>query len=100
MHYLLIYELSPDYLARRGEFRAAHLTLAWQAADRGELALAGAVGEPVEGAILLFSADSEAVPMAFARTDPYVRNGLVKSWRVAAWHTVAGPQASNPIYPG
>ena len=58
MHYLLIYELAPDYLARRPQFRTAHLTLAWQAAERGDLLLAGAVGDPLEGAILLFSAES------------------------------------------
>ena len=39
MHYLLFYDVAPDYLARRGEFRAAHLALAWAAADRGELVL-------------------------------------------------------------
>jgi uncharacterized protein len=30
MHYLLIYELAPDYLERRGAFRNDHLKLAWQ----------------------------------------------------------------------
>ncbi len=33
MHYLLIYDLAPDYLARRPEFRAEHLTLAWKLVD-------------------------------------------------------------------
>lgn len=31
MHYLLSYELAPDYLARRGELRSVHLQLAWAA---------------------------------------------------------------------
>ena len=35
MHYLLFYETAPDYLARRPQFRAAHLALAWQAHERG-----------------------------------------------------------------
>jgi uncharacterized protein YciI len=97
MHYLLIYEVAPDYLERRARFRPAHLALAWQAAERGELVLGGAVGDPVEGSILLFSADSADVPTAFAKSDPYVVNGLVTRWRVAPWLTVAGHQASNPI---
>ncbi len=42
MHYLLIYDYVPDVLTRRGQFRAAHLALAWQAVDRGELLLGGA----------------------------------------------------------
>ena len=39
MHYLLIYELAPEYLAKRTEFRGAHLKLAWEASERGELAV-------------------------------------------------------------
>ena len=97
MHYLLIYEVAPDYLARRPQFRGAHLTHAWEAVERGELLLAGAVGDPVEGSILLFSTDSAAIPEGFAKADPYVLNGLVTRWRVAPWNTVAGHQAANPI---
>ena len=97
MHYLLIYEVAPDYLARRPQFRGAHLKHAWDAVERGELLLGGAVGDPVEGSILLFSTDSAAAPEAFAKADPYVLNGLVTRWRVAPWNTVAGHQATNPI---
>jgi uncharacterized protein YciI len=48
MHFLLIYDTAPDYLQRRAEFRSAHLALAWQAAQRGELLLGGAVGEAAD----------------------------------------------------
>lgn len=99
MHYLLIYETAPDYLARRGTYRAAHLALAWAAVERGELVLAGAVGEPAESALLLFHAPSADVPTAFAEHDPYVRNGLVTRWSVKPWVTVVGPQADNPVRP-
>jgi uncharacterized protein YciI len=100
MHYLLIYEVSPDYLARRPQYRAVHLKLAWQAAERGELLLGGAVGDPIEGSILLFSADSPAVAEAFARADPYVHNGLVTRWSVKPWRTVVGDLAADPTRPG
>jgi hypothetical protein len=100
MHYLLIYEVASDYLARRAQYRAAHLALAWQAVERGELLLAGAVGDPVEGSILLFSAQSPAIPTAFAQADPYVLNGMVTRWRVAPWNTVVGHEASNPVHVG
>lgn len=99
MHYLLFYEVAPDYLARRGDFRDAHLAKAWTSHDRGELVLGGALGEPVDGAALLFKADSPGVVEEFARTDPYVVNGLVTSWRVRPWATVAGSTAANPIHP-
>jgi len=58
MHDLLFYETAADYLERRGEFRAEHLALAWQAVDRGEMILAGALADPVDGAVLLFQGDS------------------------------------------
>jgi uncharacterized protein YciI len=97
MHYLLIYDTALDYLARRGEFRAAHLGLAWQSVERGELVLGGAVGDPVESALLLFRCDSPDIPAAFAKADPYVIHGLVRQWWVKPWNTVVGPEASNPI---
>jgi hypothetical protein len=96
-HYLLTYYLAPDYLERRGGFRDEHLALAWRNADQGSLILAGAVGDPVESALLLFTdADSAA---AFARADPYVANGLVRDWRVTPWTTVVGKDASTPVRP-
>ena len=97
MHYLLIYEIAPDYMARRAEFRGAHLKLASQAAERGELILGGAVGDPVESSLLLFKCDSPGIPAAFAKTDPYVLNGIVVRWKVSPWNTVVGPDCSNPI---
>jgi hypothetical protein len=100
MHYLLIYELVDDYVTRRAEFREAHLQRVWAAADRGELVLGGALANPTDRAILLFSANSPATAESFAQTDPYVVNGLVKRWYVREWTTVAGDDAANPIRPG
>ncbi len=100
MHYLLIYDIAADYLTRRAEFRAAHLEVAWQAAERGELLLGGAVGEPPNAATLLFNCDSPAIPEAFAQADPYVVNGLVTEWRVEPWSTVVGHEAANPMRAG
>lgn len=99
MHYLLMYELAPDYLERRGEFRTEHLKLGWEAQQRGELVLAGALAEPADGAVLLFSGDSPEAAERFARADPYVAQGLVTSWRVRQWTTVIGEDAVNPVRP-
>ncbi len=97
MHHLLIYEVAPDYMIRRAEFRDAHLQLAWQAAERGDLILGGALGDPVESSLLLFSCDSPEIPAAFARVDPYVLNGVVLRWSVKPWNTVVGATCSNPV---
>lgn len=97
MHYLLIYEIAPDYMTRRADFRNAHLERAWQAAERGELILGGAVGDPVESSLLLFKCDSPGIPAAFAQQDPYVLNGVVVRWSVRPWNTVVGQDCWNPI---
>jgi uncharacterized protein YciI len=97
MHYLLTYEIAPDYMTRRAEFRGAHLKVAKQAVDRGELILGGAVGDPVESSLLLFKCDSPEIPEAFAQMDPYVLNGIVMRWKVSPWNTVVGPDCSNPV---
>lgn len=94
-HYLLIYDLAPDYLERRPDFRAEHLAFAWRSADEGSLVLGGPVGDPVEFALLLFNDADKAA--AFAGEDPYVLNGLVRSWRVAPWITVVGETAATPV---
>ena len=99
MHFLLSYQTSPDYLQRRAQFRDQHLALAWDAVERGELVLGGAVGDPVEGALLLFQGDSPAAAEAFAKADPYVLNGLVAGWKVLPWATVVGTQAAAPVLP-
>lgn len=99
MHYLLFYDVVPDYAERRGEFRAVHLKHAWDAYARGELVQAGALANPPDGAVLFFQGDSPAVAERFARDDPYVKNGLVVSWRVREWTTVVGEDAATPVRP-
>ena len=97
MHFLLFYEAAPDYEERRKPFRAAHLQHGRAAVERGELVLAGALANPIDGAVLLFRGDSPAAAEEFAKTDPYVVNGLVKKWYVREWTTVVGPDASVRI---
>lgn len=97
MHYLLIYEVVDDYVTRRVPLRAEHLALAREAKARGELVLAGALANPVDGAVLLFQGDSPAAAQRFAESDPYVKNGLVKSWRVREWSTVVGDAAQVKV---
>ena len=90
-YYALFYrELVPDYVARRGLYRDAHLGLAREAHARGELLLGGALAEPVDGALLIFRcADAKPVE-EFVRKDPYVLNGLVTRWEIRAWNVVVG----------
>lgn len=100
VHYLLTYELAPDYLERRGAFRDEHLRRAWESQHGGELVLAGALDDPADSAVLLFNCHSAEPVLLFAATDPYVINGLVKSFQVRKWNTVVGDLAGNPVRPG
>lgn len=90
MHYILFYDVVEDFVAQREPFRAAHLEQARRAHQRGELVLAGALADPVDGAVLVFHGSSPDVAESFAQSDPYVNNGLVTRWRVRKWTTVIG----------
>ena len=90
MYLALQYDLVDDYLDRRPEFRDEHLGLARAAHERGDLALAGAFNNPPDHALLVWSTDDRSVVEAFAEADPYVRNGLVRSWTVREWNVVIG----------
>lgn len=96
-HFLLFYDVTPDYLERRAAFRSEHLGLARAAVERGELVLGGAMNDPVDGTLLLFKGETREVAEQFARVDPYVLNGLVKQWRVREWTTVIGAGAATPL---
>ena len=91
-YYALFYQAVDDFIARRAPFRDEHLGLARAAHARGELVLAGALADPADAALLVFQGDSPTGAESFARQDPYVKNGLVKSWKVRNWTVVVGSQ--------
>jgi uncharacterized protein YciI len=89
MHLLLEYTLAEDYLERRAALRDEHLGLARAAHERGELLLAGALPDPYDRALLVWTAPREVVER-FAAADPYVVHGLVTGWTVREWNVVVG----------
>ena len=88
--FLLEYDLVTDYIERRAEFRESHLALATEAAQRGELVLGGALADPPDRALLVWRVADRAIIEAFVRGDPYVINGLVRSWSIRPWNVVVG----------
>ncbi|MGH9224581.1 MAG: YciI-like protein [Acidimicrobiales bacterium] len=90
MHWLLFYDYVEDVLERRAPYRDAHLGLAREAHARGDLLLAGALAEPTDGAVFVFTAEEAGTVEEFVRDDPYVQNGLVTSWRVRPWNVMVG----------
>lgn len=93
MHYVLIYEVVDDMVTKRAPFREEHLRLIRESQARGELLMAGALGNPPDGGLFVFRAESAAAAEAFAKEDPYVRNGLVTRWTVKPWTVVTEPRS-------
>jgi uncharacterized protein YciI len=97
VHFLLFYDFGAEYLQRRAPYRGEHLRLAWEAQERGELMLGGALADPPDGAVLLFQGEDGSAARAFAENDPYVKSGLVSHWSVRSWTTVVGDAAATPL---
>ena len=95
-YFALIYDVVDGFIEKRMPHREAHLALVRGAQARGELVMAGALGDPPDGALLVFRADSAAVAEDFARADPYVAEGLVTGWRVRPWTVVIGADTAAP----
>ena len=89
MYLVLEYALVEDYLERRAALREEHLALARAAHGRGELLLAGALPDPYDRALLVWTAPREVVEQ-FVAADPYVRHGLVAGWTIREWNVVVG----------
>jgi len=88
MHWLLFYDYVEDILERRVPHRDAHLALAGEAHARGELLMAGALAEPTDGAVFVFTGEESGAVERFVAADPYMANGLVTAWRVRPWNVV------------
>jgi uncharacterized protein len=94
--FALIYDVVPDFANRRMAFREPHLRLIRDAHERSLLLFAGALGDPPDGALLLFRSEDASAVEDFARADPYVREGLVTAWHVRPWSVVIGPEVAAP----
>lgn len=87
-YFALFYDTVDGFTEKRRPFRAAHLQQVQEACDRGELLLAGALADPADRALLVFRVADRSTVEAFARLDPYVKNGLITQWSVRAWTQV------------
>lgn len=86
-HLLVFYDYVDDILERRGPYRDDHLGRLRAAKEAGVVVAAGALGDPVTGAVIIVAADAAAAE-ALIKDDPYVANGLVTGWRIVPWNVV------------
>jgi hypothetical protein len=87
-HHILFYDYVDDILERRGPYREAHLAAIRAGREAGRVVMAGAVGDPPHGAVIVFGDVEPEEIETFARSDPYVEAGLVAAWRVEPWNVV------------
>lgn len=90
MYYILFYKTVEGYVEKRAPYRAEHLALAKSAYEKGSMVMAGALADPADGAVLVFKGEGPEVAEAFAKNDPYVKNGLISEWSVRPWTVVVG----------
>ena len=90
MYYVLLYDYVDDVAERRPQFREAHFSLIGAHKDRGEVVMAGAWANPMDGAAIVFRTEDRSLVERFVERDPYVQNGLVPSWSIREWTVVAG----------
>jgi hypothetical protein len=83
--FALIYEYVPDVLERRAPVREAHLALLRDLHSRGVVVMAGATGDPVDGALIVFRSATAQAAHEFMAVDPYGAAELVASARVVPW---------------
>ena len=97
-HFVLFYDFVADFMERRAPLRAAHLAHLNASIERDEAQLGGAMADkgPPMG-MMLFKAETREPAETFAMTDPYVTGGIVSSWRVREWTTVAGRDALTKV---
>ncbi len=94
-YFALFYDVADDYLVRRAAFRQEHLALAAAAHNRGELVMGGAFADPADQALLIFQGQDARAAESFVRSDPYIRNGVIKSWKIRPWTVVIGGKVGS-----
>ena len=95
-HFALLYEMVEIFVERRKPYREAHLQHINAAHTSGLIVMAGPLGDPPDGGLLIFRAESPAAVEEWVRGDIYVTNGIVVGWRVRPWNLVIGAEPAAP----
>lgn len=88
--FLVTYSYVPDMVERRQPHRSEHLAYLKEAFEKGQIIMAGAVTDPVDGGLLIMRADESSELLAFAANDPYAKAGLLRGVTVREWTVVLG----------
>jgi hypothetical protein len=90
LKYVLLYESAENVADRAPAHAPAHREHWKPFRKRGELLLIGPFSDPqTQGAMAVFT--SRKAAEEFARHDPFVVNGVVRSWEVREWDEAVDP---------
>mmetsp|Transcript_18669 Transcript_18669/g.31371 ORF Transcript_18669/g.31371 Transcript_18669/m.31371 type:complete len:142 (-) Transcript_18669:228-653(-) len=83
-NFLLEYTYVPEILEKRGPYREEHLAMAKEQIKAGNMQYGGPLNPPT-GAVFLWTCDDPALIDEYAKKDPYVKAGLVPSYKITEW---------------
>jgi uncharacterized protein len=88
--YVLLYESADDVLEKAPLHFPAHSRRVDEFHARGVLLMVGTFGDPQEeGSMAIFTTREAAEE--FVAGDPFVLNGVVRSWQIREWNEVLAP---------
>jgi uncharacterized protein len=90
MKYVVLYESSDDVASKAPAHFAAHVEWYKRFADAGTLLMVGTFEDPqTQGAMSIFTTREAAEE--FVANDPFVTNGVVKSYEIRGWNEALAP---------
>jgi uncharacterized protein YciI len=90
MKYVVLYESADDVASRVPAHFPAHRQRLDDFHGRGELLMVGAFGDPqTQGSMAIFP--SREAAESFVDGDPFVLNGVVKSYEIREWNEILTP---------
>jgi uncharacterized protein YciI len=90
MKYVVLYESADDVASRAPAHFPAHRQRLTDFHGRGELLMVGTFGDPqAQGSMAIFRTREAA--QSFVDGDPFVLNGVVKSYEIREWNEILTP---------
>jgi uncharacterized protein len=90
MKYVVLYESADDVASRAPAHFPAHRQHLDDFHGRGELLMVGTFGDPqTQGSMAIFP--SREAAESFVDGDPFVLNGVVKSYEIREWNEILTP---------
>ncbi len=93
--YVLQYDYVADSLEKRKLHLEAHLALIDKQIKTGNVVLAGPLGNPPTGGLLIFRNLSPTDIEQLAQQDPFLINGIVEKYTIKPYMAVAGDALLN-----